>query len=140
MKRNLHFLKNYSGHIINIIMIILGSLGLVGNYYHSLGFPESVLISLFILCMMGIGFYCYFVKYQIMPKKLAMIIIIVLLLGMILLFQNELTYFIDALQTVIERDYFLNFDELLPTDMYSRSLFFQMVFLFIGLPIVYLIV
>lgn len=140
MKRNLHFLKNYSGHIINIMMIILGSLGLVGNYYHSLGFPESVLISLLILCMMGIGFYYYFVKYQIMPKKIAMIIIIVLLLGMILLFQNELTYFIDALQTVIERDYFLNFDELLPTDMYSRSLFFQMIFLFIGLPIIYLIV
>lgn len=50
-------------------MIILGCMGLIGNYDHSLYFPENTYISIILLGVIGIGFYLYFIKYQTMPKK-----------------------------------------------------------------------
>ena len=45
-------------------MIILGCMGLIGNYDHSLYFPENTYISIILLGVIGIGFYLYFIKYH----------------------------------------------------------------------------
>ena len=115
MKKTINsFFQQYIIHIINVFMIILGCMGLLGNYDHSLYFPENTYISIILLGMIGIGFYLYFIKYQIMPQKPCVFIFIILLLVLIILFQSECHYFINNLQSVIEFDYFLKFDELLP--------------------------
>lgn len=139
MKNEL-FLKKYMIQFIDMVMIILGCLGILGNYLYSLYFPLSVILSLFFLCVIGVIFYGYYVKKQKMPRKIFFAILTGLLIMLVVLFQNELRYFIQMLQTVIERDYFLKFEELLPEILNNQYLFFQIIFLFMGLPIVYLIV
>ncbi|MEE0778168.1 MAG: hypothetical protein UJ210_04005 [Massilimicrobiota sp.] len=63
MKKTINsFFQQYIIHIINIFMIILGCIGLIGNYDHSLYFPENTYISIILLGVIGIGFYLYFIK------------------------------------------------------------------------------
>ena len=141
MKKTLNsFFQQYIIHIINIFMIILGCMGLLGNYDHSLYFPENTYISIILLGVIGIGFYLYFIKYQTMPQKPCVFIFIILLLVLIILFQSECHYFLNNLQSVIEFDYFLKFDELLPLELHSRDMFYQVIIFIIGLPVIYLIV
>ena len=69
MKKTINFFfQQYIIHIINVFMIILGCMGLIGNYDHSLYFPENTYISIILLGMIVIGFYIYFIKYQILPQ------------------------------------------------------------------------
>ena len=97
-------------------MMALGCIGLLGNYVHSLYFPESSQLSLLVLYVIGIGFYFYYRKYQKLPQKICVFIFIALIILLLVLYPKEIQYFIHELQTVIEFDYFLNFNELLPLE------------------------
>ena len=48
--------QKYFIHGVNIMMIILGCIGLMKNYYHSLFFPSDTLMSIVLLIFLGIGF------------------------------------------------------------------------------------
>lgn len=132
--------KHYILHLINVLMIILGCFGIVGNDFYSLYFPSYTYISLWILCFIGILFYMFYQKYQHLPQKICVLLFISLVLVMILLYQSYLDVFIETLQDVIRFDYFLNFEELLSQDLYQIQLFYHLLLLLLGLPIVYLIV
>ena len=62
--------KDYILHLINVLMIILGCFGIVGNDFYSLYFPSYTYISLWILCFIGILFYMFYQKYQHLPQKI----------------------------------------------------------------------
>ena len=134
-----HFSK-YFALIIDLFMMALGCIGLLGNYVHSLYFPESSQLSLLVLYVIGIGFYFYYRKYQKLPQKICVFIFIALIILLLVLYPKEIQYFIHELQTVIEFDYFLNFNELLPLEFYARDMFFQFIMLLIGLPVIYFVV
>lgn len=141
MKKSLNiFFQKYLSHFLNVLMIILGCIGLIKNYYHSLYFPKQTIFSIFVLILIGMGFYFYFNKHHKMPKNNGILIFVVLSVLMILIFQNEFYCFISKLQDVIKYDYFLNFDELVSAELLNRGIFYQIVMLWLGLPIVYLIV
>ena len=110
--------------MIDLLMMALGCIGLLGNYIHSLYFPESIWLSLILLYVIGIGFYFYYQKYQKLPQKICVIIFIVLIILLFVLYPIELQYFIHELQAVIEFDYFLNFNELLHVTCFIKSLCF----------------
>lgn len=133
------FLK-YGVHFLNIAMIILGCIGLMKNYYHSLYFPSATIMSIILLIFSGIGFYGYYLKYDMMPVKLCLKIFAVLSVAILILSQNEFRYFITNLKEVIVNDYFLNISELIPDWMPVRSIFYQLITLWLGLPLIYLIV
>ena len=132
--------SKYIAFMIDLLMMALGCIGLLGNYIHSLYFPESIWLSLILLYVIGIGFYFYYQKYQKLPQKICVIIFIVLIILLFVLYPIELQYFIHELQAVIEFDYFLNFNELLPLEFYTRDVFYQIIMLLMGLPIIYFIV
>lgn len=132
--------QKYFIHGVNIMMIILGCIGLMKNYYHSLFFPSDTLIGIVLLIFLGIGFYCLYLKYDQMPFKLFLKIFLGLFLVMLILSQNELHYFVTSLKEVIVNDYFLNISELVPNWMSVRSIFYQLIILWLGLPVAYLIV
>ena len=75
-----------------------------------------------------------------MPQNHVYSFLFILLLVLIILFQSECHYFLNNLQSVIEFDYFLKFDELLPLELHSRDMFYQVIIFIIGLPVIYLIV
>ncbi|MBM6841462.1 transglutaminase domain-containing protein [[Clostridium] spiroforme] len=132
--------QKYFIHILNIVMIILGYTGLMVNYYQSLAFPAATIISIVLLMFWGIYLYYYHVHYGHMPMMLCLKMAAVLFMMMILLSQNEFRYFIVNLKDVIVNDYFLSVEELVPVSLPVRSIFYQLMTLWLGLPVIYLIV
>ena len=132
--------QKYFIHILNIVMIILGYTGLMVNYYQSLAFPAATIISIVLLMFWGIYLYYYHVHYGHMPMMLCLKMAAVLFMMMILLSQNEFRYFIINLKDVIVNDYFLSVEELVPVSLPVRSIFYQLMTLWLGLPVIYLIV
>lgn len=139
-KINQAVFQPYFIHVIHALMIALGCIGLMKNYHQALYFPGATIFSVILLIFLGIGFYYYYISHQKMPKKICLTIFVGLLLMMLLLCQNEFHIFISNLFDVIRYDYFLNFDELVPQWMPIRSIFYQLVILWLGLPVIYLVV
>lgn len=126
--------------ILDLLMIVLGMLGIVVNDYLSLFFPTTSYPALIILGLIGFVFYyCFSYSYQ-RSQKLFLMIWLCLTFCLVFLFSTQLRLFLEMLQNVIQYDYFLRFDELLGETVLQYDLFMMLILLWIGIPIVYLIV
>lgn len=127
-------------HIFNLLMIVLGIIGIVGGFYSSLEFPRIALFGLPILVMIGWIFYYTYVHSYHQLRHGCYVLIIFLIIMICVAYTDLIRVFIDDLKDVIIYDYYLSFSSLLPTKFHLSNSLPIIILIIIGVPVVLLIV
>lgn len=130
---------NLKKDLFEIVMLLCGSIGLLGALFTSLYFPISALWSFVFIEFYG--FLIYFLRKSGKKLQSTHITIWIFVIGIIAMFIlprfNEM---LQSLIVVIQRDYFLRFDSLFREGSLLDGFVLGTVFLVISVPIVYSIV
>ena len=129
-------LENIGNHFFSILILLVGSYGLLSNLCFGLGFPMETIYVFVLLGILEIVLYTM----SIHKKSIFQYILIIesaIFIATIFLCGPVLIEMIQNLLIVIERDYFLNFSNLVKTDY---NLLFIFVFSLIAIPIIAMMV
>ena len=126
---------NLKKDLFEIVMLLCGSIGLLGALFTSLYFPISALWSFVFIEFYG--FLIYFLRKSGKKLQSTHITIWIFVIGIIAMFIlprfNEM---LQSLIVVIQRDYFLRFDSLFREGSLLDGFVLGTVFLVISVPIV----
>lgn len=122
------------------LMIILGTVGVVGGLIHSLYFPPQSIFAVGLLSLLGIFLYFQFYKGIIWIRHQLLGCFVLLLFICFLLFFTSIQGVIDQLITTIQYDYFLEF-HIIFQNVHELNSILPIIFAFLlGIPILYLII
>lgn len=125
---------------IDCLMIVLGTVGVVGGLVHSLYFPPQSIFAVGLLSLLGIILYFHFDKGISWIRHNLLGCFILLSFILVLLFFSSIQGVIDQLLTIIEHDYFLEFNTLFQ-NVNELNGILPIIFVFLlGIPIIYLII
>lgn len=122
------------------LMIILGTVGVVGGLIHSLYFPPQSIFAIGLLSLLGIFFYFHFDKGMIWIRRSLLMCFLLLMFLSILLFSSSIQGVIDQLITTIKYDYFLEFHIIFQNVQELNSILPMIIAFLLGIPIIYLII
>jgi transglutaminase-like putative cysteine protease len=124
---------------LDCLMIILGIVGVMGGFIHSLFFPTQSLFALVFLALLGIFLYLNYTRKQLILKSLLLVLIIAIII-LFLLFPIQMEGLFHQLEVIVRNDYFLDFQYVFESINEAVGLLPIILVIIVGIPIVYLIV